>query len=78
MTYYICSYADYTDLPDKLFCEHSPNGHERKSTDETKFITRCSTHAPEADCLSWMNDTEPSYTHAEILLELQKPEWSEE
>lgn len=74
--FYICNYSDYTDLPDKLFCENSPDGsYERKSLDGTKFVSRCELCTPTNGCLSWMNGSEPSFTHSEILIELQKPEW---
>jgi len=76
MIYYICSYSDYTDLPDKLFCGHTPSNNERKSLDELKFVSRCKDHEPTEGCLSWMNGSEPTFTHTEILAEVAKDEWS--
>lgn len=77
MDYYICEHADYTDLPDKLFCDHTPSSFERKSLDGLKFVSRCKDHSPTTGCLSWMNGTEPTFNHAEILTEMQEVEWSE-
>ena len=73
--YYICEYADYTDLPDKLFCEHSPSGLERKSLDGLQFVSRCEDHSAGSECLSWMNGGETEYTHSEIITELKTSEW---
>lgn len=75
--FYICKYSDYTELPDKLFCVHSPSGHERRSLDGSRFIARCRDNLPSTCCLSWMNGTEPTFNHAEILTEMQEVEWSE-
>lgn len=75
MKYYICSYVDYTDLPVKLFNGHTV-GDERKSLNGTRFVSR-STEPQATGSISWMNGTESSFTHDEILTELQKPEWTE-
>ena len=53
-----------------------PPGKERKSIDGTKFIARCEVDTPTTGCLSWMNGTEPSFTHDEIRTELKQPEWT--
>lgn len=78
MQFYICNYADYPELPQKLFTEHTPLDMERKNNNGTKFISRCKIDTPTSGFLFWMNGTEPRYTHDEILIELQKPEWNEE
>ena len=79
MIYYVCNYADYTNLPDKLFCENdSLGGSERMSLDGLRFIARCEEHTIKNGCLHWMNEGEPSFTHAEILIELSSLEWTEE
>jgi len=77
MTYYICNYADYSELPEKLFCDHSPNGQERQSLDGLKFIARCKDHSPAEGCFSWMNGDEQGFNHSEILTQLSGPEWTE-
>lgn len=69
MKYYICKYSDYSDLPEPLFT--GATGHERKSLDASKFV------AWSVGGISWMNGNEPSYTHKEILVELNKSEWIE-
>ena len=78
MEYYICKYADYTELPAKLFHDHVPPGKERKSIDGTKFIARSEIDTPTNGWLYWMNGTEPSFTHEAIRTELKQPEWQEE
>jgi len=77
-TYYVCNYSDYTDLPKELFYGNSPTGTERKSLSGLKFITRSNDHAPAMGCLHWMNGNEPSFNHAEILIELNSSEWTVE
>ena len=77
MIYYVCSYEDCTNLPDKLFCENTPS-RERKSIDGLRFIARCEEHTIKNGCLHWMNEGEPSFTHAEILMELSSLEWTVE
>ena len=77
ITYIICEYADYQNLPAKLSCCHT-EGAERKSLDETKFVTWCGMMMQCEDdcvCMTWRNNTEPEFTHAEILEELKGPEW---
>jgi len=76
MKYYICNYADYENLPTKLFCDHTPPHKEMKSIDGTEFIARCRDHLPTGGCLSWMSGSEAPMNHDEILTELQKPEWT--
>lgn len=76
INYYICNYADYTDLPAILF-NGATVGDERKSLDGARFIA-WSTEPQATGSISWMNGTEQSYTHEEILTELQKPEWTTE
>jgi hypothetical protein len=71
MIYYMCGYADYTELPSILF-NGATEGRERQSLDGSKFV------AWAIGSISWLNGTEPTYTHDEILAELQKPEWEEE
>ena len=71
MIYYVCNYADYTNLPDKLFCENNPlEGSERMSLDGLRFIARCEEHTIKNGCLSWMNGNEPSFSHSGILAEI--------
>ena len=70
MIYYICVYADYTNLPEPLFV--GSTGHETKSIDGSKFV------AWSTGSIGWMNGAEPSFTHEEILTELLKPEWNED
>lgn len=76
--YIVCEYANYVDLPVYLSCCHTPRS-ERKSLDDTKFITWCGgamdCTPDDCVCMTWRNNTEPEYTHAEILEELKGPEW---
>jgi hypothetical protein len=74
MKYFICTYADYVDLPDVLYTGHSV-GFERKSLDQTKFIIRTD-GTPGVGALDWMTGSEPEYTHAQIKIEVAKDEWA--
>ena len=76
MNYYICNYADYSNLPSKLFCEHSANGLERNSLDGLKFIARCKDHTVGEGCLFWMNGGEQARTNNEILIDINSADWS--
>jgi len=78
MIYYICNYADYTDLPAKLFCDNSPVGTERKSLDDLKFVARCKDHKAGEGCLSWMIGNEVELNHSEIIQEMVNSEWTTE
>lgn len=73
MIYYVCSYADYANLPERLFNGHTASD-EKKSVDGTKFIA-WSTELQATGSISWMNGTEPSFNHDDILIEVNKPEW---
>jgi len=75
MIYYVCSYEDYTNLPDKLFCENTPS-RERKSIDGLKFIVRCEDHKAGEGCFSWMLGSEVELTQGELLEELVKQDWA--
>ena len=76
INYYICNYADYTDLPSILFTGATA-GKETKSLDGTRFIV-WSKEPIATGSLSWMNGTEPSFTHNAIRTELKSTEWQEE
>ena len=75
VNYYTCNYADYETLPSVLFTG-ATSGAERKSLDSTKFIV-WSIEAIATGSLNWMLGTEQSYTHSEILTELNSTEWTE-
>lgn len=72
--YYICKYADYTDLPSILFTG-ATHGKETRSLDGTKFIV-WSKEPIATGSISWMNGAEPRFDHDEIISEIQKPEWT--
>lgn len=72
--YFILEYANYPERPEILFDGNTPTK-ERKSLDETKFIVRC--EEGDLECVSWMNEGETEYTHAEILTILDGAEWNE-
>ena len=74
INYYICKYADYAELPVILFAG-ATHGKETRSLDGAKFIV-WSDEPITTGSISWMNGTEPSYKHSEILTELQKLEWT--
>ena len=75
VNYYICTYADYTDLPLTLFHGHTPHTEERVSLDGLKFVARCGVDTPGSGCLSWMNGDETPLTHSGVLEIVNGPAW---
>ena len=76
MKYYICTYTDYTGLPEQLFEGNSPIGAERKSLDGLKFVARSETDQAGEGGLNWMNGDEVELSHDEIVQEMANSEWS--
>lgn len=77
MNYYICNYADYSDLPILLF-EGNTVGAERKSLDELEFVSRSKTEEAGEGFLSWMNGDEIKLNHTEIISAINNLEWTTE
>lgn len=75
MNYYICTYSDYSELPDVLFYGNTP-GKERKSANEDDFIVRSDSSIGEYD-LSWMNGDEEAYSHEEIITAVSSSYWGD-
>lgn len=75
MTYYLCTYSDYTDLPSKLFPDHTEI-YVRESHDGLRFWVRSDTDTPGNGVLDWMSGSEPSFTHTEHITELKRLCWA--
>ena len=73
--YYICTYSDYSELPDILFYGNTP-GEERTSVNGEEFIVHSDSSIGEYD-LSWMTGDEEAYSYGEILTAVSSPYWGD-
>lgn len=76
MNYYVLKYSDYTDRPDKLFCDHQ--NQEGQSYDGLRFIVRCDIHEAGSGCLSWINGNEEKIDKEVLFGIITSSDWTGE